>query len=449
MPRNPFRRRSTEPQPESRAMTSWMGGLSGLNILDPSAIPPPGTGINRNWAGVNVNEKTALQMDAVFTSLRIISNGVLELGNPYAYTEALDDTNWPYRKRLATQPAFLSNSFGMAPTGNIEQPQYIGIEQTVFSMGLYGEGWWYPLEWDRGGNVTAVEVLNPLALVIKRDDKGNIQYLYGAPGTQVQLDQTKLIHIPHKMSPGSQRGLSSLDYAGVSMAIALAAMEYGARWFSQGMSPGYVLTAKGKLGNDEVQRIVESLMIQHGGLSQSHLPLLIDSDIEPKKMQSTPDESQYLQTLEYCRSVVASYFGIPTDLLGNALQRLTPQPAHTIGEEMQRMMTWTLSGYVDPLEQVYSALQPGNTKVGFDRSKILQTDAQSFAMLLLNMRQTNAVSINEIRTRWLGLAPVEGGDEVIAPLASNTAPEQTENGSDDDPDDSPPASTGSEPGTPG
>jgi hypothetical protein len=51
--------------------------------------------------------------------------------------------------------------------------------------------------------------------------------------------------------------------------------------------------------------------------------------------------------------------------------------------------------------------------------------------LLLNMRQTNAVSINEIRTRYLGLAPVEGGDEVIAPLASNTAPEQTGDSGDE------------------
>jgi HK97 family phage portal protein len=431
--RIPFRRqtRALSEEAETRSMSTWFGGLSGLNIIDPSAIPPPGLGINRNWAGVNINERTALQMDAVFTSLRIITNGVMELGDPYAFTEALDDSNWPYRKRLAVQPAFLSNTFGMAPTGNIEQPQYIGTEQTVFSMGLWGEAWWYGVEFDRLSAITAVEVLNPAILELKNDQQGNTEYLYGVGTQRVVLDPSKLIHIPHKTMPGAQRGLSSLDYAGVNMAIALAAVEYGARWFSQGMSPGYVLTAKGKLGQDEVQRIVESLMIQHGGLAQAHLPLLIDSDIEPKKMQATPDEAKHLQTLEYCRSVVASYFGIPASLLGNALQRLTPQPAHSIGEEMQRMVIWTLSGYIDPLEQIYSALIPGQIKVAFDRTQILQTDAQSFAMLLLNMRQTNAVSINEIRTRYLGLAPVEGGDEVIAPLASNTAPEQTGDSGDE------------------
>jgi hypothetical protein len=105
------------------------------------------------------------------------------------------------------------------------------------------------------------------------------------------------------------------------------------------------------------------------------------------------------------------------------------------------MMQWTLSGYITPLEQVLSSLLPGKTSVAFDRTQLLQADAQSFAMLILNLRQTNAMSINEIRTRYLNLAPVPGGDEIIAPLASNVAPEQTEP-APPLPDENPPDPTG-------
>lgn len=400
-------------------MTTFGGGVSGYSIIDPSAIPPPGMSGTHNWAGININEKTMLQMDAVFTSLRIISNGVEALGDGMAYTQALADDNWPYRKWVSSQPTLLSNTFG-------DKFQYVGMQETVWSMGLWGEAWWYIIERDQLQYPQAIDILNPGLLEIKAGSDGTITYWYGAGSSRRQLDPQNLIHIPHKSLPGAHRGLSSMDYAGVSAAIALAAQEYGARWFSQGMSPGYILSTDKKLGQDEVERIGQSLMIQHAGLSQAHLPLIMDSGIKPEKSQATPDEAQYLQTLEYARSVVASYFGIPASLLGNALQRLSPSPAHTVQEESIRMMQWTLSGYITPLEQVLSSLLPGKTRVAFDRTQLLQADAQSEAMLILNLRQTNVMSINEMRTRYLNLPPVDGGDELIAPLASNVAPSQTD-----------------------
>lgn len=412
-------RRQSQPEAETRAATpTWSGGLTGYSVIDPAAIPPPGMGGNRNMAGVNVTPHHSLQVDAVFTSLRIISNAVIKLGDPMAYTQALDDSNWPYRKWVAEQPSFLTDTFG----GGLQSE---GRRQTIISMGLWGEAWWYVLEYT-GGYPTAVEVLNPALLNIKRD-KGKVIYKYGTGVDATELNRSKLIHIPHMSLPGSLRGLSSIEFAGVNYALALAALEYGARWFSQGASPSYILTTEQKLGQPEVERIADKFQVQHAGLTQSHLPLVLDSGLKAEKIQSSPDEAQFLQTLEYARSVIASYFGIPASLLGNALQRLSPEPAHTVQEESIRMAQYTLSGYLTPLEEVYSRALPKGTKAAFDQTLIQQPDAQSLGMLLMNLRNTNSVSINEVRTRYLNLPPVEGGDEVIAPLASNTAPEQTDN----------------------
>jgi hypothetical protein len=58
---------------------------TGYANADPSAIPPPGM-YHLQRAGVVVNAHTLLQVDVVYTSLRIISNNILRMGNllPFA-----------------------------------------------------------------------------------------------------------------------------------------------------------------------------------------------------------------------------------------------------------------------------------------------------------------------------------------------------------------------------
>ena len=57
-------------------MCSWPTGW-GLN--DPSAIPPPGL-CSMQRAGVPVTTQTSLQVDSVFTALRVLSNAVIKDG---------------------------------------------------------------------------------------------------------------------------------------------------------------------------------------------------------------------------------------------------------------------------------------------------------------------------------------------------------------------------------
>ena len=55
-----------------------------------------------------------------------------------------------------------------------------------------------------------------------------------------------------------------------------------------------------------------------------------------------------------------------------------------------------------------------------DETLITQPDAQFLATLMMAARQSQAGSVNDIRTRYLHWPPVDGGDDVLAPLASNT-----------------------------
>lgn len=402
---------------ERSSLVSWPTGY-GLN--DPAAIPPPGMYAMQR-AGVPVTPHTSLQVDAVFTSLRIICGSITDLGNLRAYTTSLDADNIPYRVWEKTQPDILEETWGP------DVMQYDGMEQTVMSMGLFGEAFWHTVDRDKLGYPSALEVLHPGFMKVEVDEGGRKIYEYGTPASRVTIPREDVTHIKKMSMPGSTRGLSTIEYGGVIFAIALAAMEYGQRWFAQGASPSYVLTTKGKLNQSEINRIAEKMLFEHGGLSNSHLPLILDGGMEINKIQSTPDEAQYLQTLEYARSAIFDWYGIPLFLRNNALERAAPEPPGVIQERSTAFIRFSLTNFLTPLTQAHSRLIPSSQNAAFDTSKFVEPDAKSLAAEILSLRNSQVMSSNEIRTRRMGLPPSaeQDADKIMMPLASNVAPSQT------------------------
>ena len=402
-------------QTRSAMMAAWPGGWG---WSDPSAIPPPGL-FSMQRAGVPVTAHTSLQVDAVHTALRVISNAIIKLGDLLAYTKVVDPkTNLMYREFLADQPDILTNTFGPLF-------QYDGRRRTIISLGLFGEAFWYVLDRDSRFQLpTAIEVLHPAFMEVKEDKQTGLPiYKYGSGLDMRELPRDNVIHIPFMSMPGGHRGLSAIEYAGVSFALALAAMEYGQRWFSQGASPSFLLSTDQKLGKQEVERIAERFLIEHSGLQSAHLPLVVDNGLKVQKISSTPDEAQYILTLEHARSCIGAWFGIPSHLMGGSQDKGMVW-GRTVQEQGFQLVDFTLSGYTVPLEEAHSKLLPAHQYAGFEESVLLRANAADFAAETTALRQFQIATPNDIRVRKLKWAPIDGGDELNIPAATNVAPEQ-------------------------
>ena len=340
------------------------------------------------------------------------------MGNPRAYRIALDDQNRPYKQWLRTQPTILTNTWG-------GQWQYDGQARTVVSLGLFGEAYWYTLTRDYLGFPSALEVLNPVFVESKRNHvTGEVEHWYGSGTSKTLLAEENLTHIPFMALPGAERGLNSIEYAGVAYALALAAMEYGQRWFAQGASPGFLLSTEQKLGREEVERIAEKFMVEHSGLSASHLPLVVDSGIKVEKISSTPDEAQFLGTLEYARMCIAAWFGLPSHLVGGSADKGNVW-GKTVQEQGFQLADFTLSGYTVRLNEAYTSLLPRGVFADHDESMILRANAADLAAEITALRTMAVATQNDVRVSKLHMAPVAGGDDINAPLASNVAPGAT------------------------
>lgn len=375
---------------------------------DPAAIPAPGL-YNMQRAGVPVTAHTSLQVDAVFTCLRVIRNAIIKLGNLRGYTMAVDPVNGPYRVWMNPQPKILTNTWAAGF-------QYDSMGKTVMSMALFGEAFWLTLTRDYLNFPASLEVLHPAFVDIKKD--GAIWY--GSGSRKVELDPKDVTHIPFMSLPGAARALSPVEYGGVSFALALAAMEFGSRWFSQGASPSFILSTDQKLGQPEVERIAEKFLIEHSGLSQAHLPLVLDSGLKAQKISSTPDEAQFINTLEYARMCISAWFGIPSHLTGGTGDKGNLW-GKTLQEQSVQMEELTFSGYTVPIEEAQGSLMPRTQGAAFDLSKFHRAYGADAAAELMARRTTAVVTVNEWRVRN-GYPPIAGGDDINMPLASNVAP---------------------------
>lgn len=399
------------------------GWPTGYGLSDPAAIPPPGM-YQMNRAGVPVTPHTSMQVDAVHTSLRVLSNAIIKTGDLYSYTWANDAQGRPYKVRDSIQPNILTNTFGPGNgAGGLQSWQYNGRRQLVISMALFGEAFTYTLERDYLGFPRTIEVLAPMFVGLEKDKQtGANVWTYGSGNNKIILDNNNLTHIPFITMPGAARGLSGIEYGGINFALALAALEYGQRWFAQGASPSYLLSTEMKLGPDEVKRIAETFLVEHSGLQAAHLPLVLDSGMKASKISSTPDEAQYLATLTYTRNCIGAWFGLPAHLIGGDADKGNLW-GKSLQEQSYQMVDFTLSGYFVPLAEAHSSWLARGHYAAFNEHALLKANYEDMAALISSSRTAGIHTQNDIRTTYFDLPPEPGGDDINAELNSAPRPQ--------------------------
>jgi HK97 family phage portal protein len=398
-----------------------MGAYSGQSIVDPAAIPPPGMS-GTTAAGMLVNDQTALTIDVVHTAMHILTSGIIKRRNLRAYVQKIGSAGETLRQWQTTPNPFLENTFSFPGPRSTAQSR--GMLQSVVSLALFGEAWWYILTTDRVGNASSVQVLHPLMLNIKKSLSGSVQqFEYGSGTSKVILDPDNLYHLERMSLPSHDRAISNIREASITYGIALAAMAYTSLWFGQGAQPNFLITSDGDISDDVAQRLAQKFRVEHSGVRQFHIPVVTGANVKIQPTGVSADDAQMLQTLEYVRTCIGSMFSIPSHLLGGLADKGNTWGANH-EEQSQSMEDFTYGAYVTVLEEAHSDLLPSSVKAAWPNS-LVQPNLLNLGNALQFMRQAQVITPNEARSMYLGLGPVPDGDDLIVPLASNVGPEQT------------------------
>ncbi|WP_299542041.1 phage portal protein [uncultured Streptomyces sp.] len=223
---------------------------------------------------------------------------------------------------------------------------------------------------------------------------------------------------------GGGQGLSPIGMARQAVGTGWAATSYIGGFFARDASPGGVVSVPGALNDAQYERLTQQWTGLHEGFDQSHRLAVMEAGAKWEKTTLSPADAQFLEVYKLTRAEIAGIFGVPPHMIGD-VERSTSWGS---GIEQQSLgyVIYSLMPWLTRLERTAQRLLGGpDLYMRFNPDALLRGDsAQRNAGYALG-RQWGWWSVNDIRAKE-DEPPIEGGDEYVVPLnmspAGQTAP---------------------------
>lgn len=359
-------------------------------------------------AGKSVNERSAMQMTAVYACVRILSESIAGLPlHMYRYEDDGSKTKaveHPLYHLLHDEP-------------NPEMTSFIFRETLMSHLLLWGNAYAQIIR-NGKGDIIALYPLMPNRMKVERDTKGQLYYEYqtmkeDAPtmkGAVYQLDPSEVLHVPGLGFDGLV-GYSPIAMAKNAIGLAIAAEEYGSKFYANGAAPSGVLEHPNVL--KDPAKIRDSWNAAFGGSSNSHRLAVLEEGMKYTPISISPNEAQFLETRKFQINEIARIFRVPPHMVGD----LEKSSFSNIEQQSLEFVKYTLNPWVCRWEQALQRALLDDDEKGkyffrFNVEGLLRGDYQSRMNGYATARQNGWMSANDIRElENLDRIPAElGGD---------------------------------------
>ena len=358
--------------------------------------------------GVRVDEMRAMQTTAVYACVRILAETIATLP---VFVYKRNDRG---REKVPEHPLYRL----LHDEPNPEMTAYTFKESLQGHVALWGNAY-AEIEWDtRTGQPRHLWPLRPDRVKVTRG-KGKLYYVIKVPGKpDVVLPAYRVLHIPGLSHDGIV-GYSPVQLIRESVGLALAAEEYGARYFGNGARPGGVLEHPGRLGQDAADRLRKSWVEMHAGLTNQHRVAILEEGMKYNQVGLPPEDSQFLQTRKFQVEEIARFYRIPPHMIQD-LERSTNNNIEHQGIEF---VQHTMLPWFSRWEQAVNK----KLIIGEDQQKIyyaeflinalLRGDVESRYRAYAVGRQWGWLSANDIRElENMNPLPEDQGDIYLVPM---------------------------------
>ena len=343
-------------------------------------------------SGKRVTERTAMQMTAVYSCVRILSETLASL--PLHIYEVTESNS----KKAISHPLY--NLLHDEP--NTEMTSFIFRETLMTHLLLWGNAYAQIIR-NGKGEVLGLYPLMPDRMKVDRDERGQLYYEYLVSDSDantkergiVRLDPSDILHIPGLGFDGLV-GYSPIAMAKNAIGMAIATEEYGAAFFANGATPSGILEHPGVVKNPEAMR--ESWAKGFSG-SNSHKVAILEEGMKYTPISIAPNEAQFLETRKFQLNEIARIFRVPPHMVGD----LEKSSFSNIEQQSLEFVKYTLDPWVTRFEQamtrrLLTADEKKKFYIKFNVDGLLRGDYQSRMNGYATARQNGWMSANDIRT---------------------------------------------------
>lgn len=358
----------------------------------------------QSQSGTIVNTDTALQLNAVFSAVSLISDTISTLPiDAYIRSQGA-------RYALRPRPAWVTK-----PDVDTTKEAFYG--SAIVSLLLEGNVFIRVFRNTRG-EIVDMKVLNPLDVEIKRNGLGRV--IFNVRGSERALTSEEIVFIPDVVKPGSIRGISRVEALKENFGLASALEKYAARFFGSGTQTSGVLEVPGNLTAEQAKSMQEAFDSRHRGWARAHKTAIITGGATYKPTNVPNDQAQFLDSRRMAVEDVARAFNIPPHLLG-----LPGTNTYASVEQNNiAFVTHTLRPIAQKLEGAMTTLLAQETGkeaafVKFTIDGLLRADVNARTEAYARGLQSGYYKINDIR-RFEDLEPIDdpSAETVRVPLAN-------------------------------
>lgn len=359
-------------------------------------------------SGKAVTERSAMQMTAVYSCVRILAEAIAGLPlHLYRYNSEGG------KEKAIDHPLYLL----LHDEPNPEMSSFVFRETLMTHLLLWGNAYAQIIR-NSKGEVMALYPLMPNKMSVDRDENGQLYYQYlrsidevGGKSETVILKPTDVLHIPGLGFDGLV-GYSPIAMAKNAIGLAIATEEYGAKFFANGAAPSGVLEHPGTI--KDPQRVREAWQSQFGGSQNSGKIAVLEEGMKYTPISISPEQAQFLETRKFQINEIARIFRVPPHMVGD----LEKSSFSNIEQQSLEFVKYTLDPWVIRWEQsiMRTLLTPEEKKsyfVKFNLEGLLRGDYQSRMNGYATARQNGWMSANDIRElENLDRIPAEAGGDL-------------------------------------
>lgn len=360
-------------------------------------------------AGKNVNERSAMQMTAVYSCVRILAEAVA--GLPLHL--------YRYKEDGGKERAIDNNLYHLLhDEPNKEMSSFIFRETLMTHLLLWGNAYAQIIR-NGKGEVVALYPLMPNKMQVDRNENGELYYIYTRSsdeaktmeGVTVYLTPRDVLHIPGLGFDGLV-GYSPIAMAKNAIGLAIATEEYGAKFFANGAAPSGVLEHPGTI--KDPSRLRENWNSTFGGSANSGKVAVLEEGMKYTPISISPEQAQFLETRKFQIDEIARIFRVPPHMVGD----LEKSSFSNIEQQSLEFVKYTLDPWVIRWEQSLSrALLNEDEKrkyfFKFNLEGLLRGDYESRMSGYAVARQNGWMSANDIRElENMDKIPAEDGGDL-------------------------------------
>lgn len=373
-------------------------------LADPFADLLAYLGVTPTASGVMLSAATALQVPAVASAIRVISEAVA----------CLDVTV----KEVA------------ADGSEVDLPDH-------WALGF--------LRGDANGWTSGYELLRDLVIDALSDDRGGLAYVNRVTGgnvaeiiryrsgvvnvdidqntgepsyrvNNVRVDPANIIHLRAPF------GRAPLNLAREAIGVAYVLERHASNLFGKGARPSGALKFAKGMGEQAVASARAAWKATHEADGESGKTAILYDGADFVPFTFTSTDAQFLENRKFQILEIARAFRVPPSMLFD-LDRATWGNTEQLGKEF---LTYCLEPWLRALEGAlrrafFSEAERGRFVIRFDRDDLTRADLQTRATTINSLIATKVINSNEGRA-WIGLSPREGGDVFENPNITTTSP---------------------------